>query len=312
MSIRWLRAALGVLTCVNLGACASPAPDAAQDVTQESALLSVRATVLSSAYPLSEALVPALTFTPFITNWGHSEFIVSGDFDGEIFGGFALHIHEPPPAEALTVLTRGEPQVAVGGFTLVSPDHPARLDWKRDATGQMEVCADDGECGVPSPSACGSAAAPSCMGTLVPGKNWGNHGVSGHYVVMYLADTAQAGGVYSQFFAQGQELSAGYHVISYEDVWQTLDAGARLANAQCQDRATAAALSQFNTDHSTQYTDPSRIADGGQEGDTQLLAAWDGLMLAASVAQGCVIPGSQRVVQEPDAEKPLGLVLVAL
>lgn len=307
MSVRWHYAALSLVTCAQLQACADAGDDTA---SQPEALLSVHATVLASAYPLSQSLIPALTFTPFMTNWGHSEFIVLGEHTGLVPYGFSLRVYDEPPAEALNTLTKGEPALAFGGITLVSPDHPARLDWKRTETGQLEVCSDDGECGQPSAHAC--VGTSDCLGTLVPGKNWGNHGVSGRYIVLYLAESARAGGVYSQFFAQGQALSAGYHVVSYEPIWESLAQSDRQANVECQDRATATALAEFNAEHGTEFANPAAISDGGQQRDTRMLADWDGMMIASTVSEGCVLPGSQHVVAEPDSAKPLDLVLVGL
>lgn len=313
MSVSWRCAVSSVVvSCSLFAGCTSAGADSDTASTSEP-LLSLHASVLYSDYPLSQALVPALTFTPFVTNWGHSEFIVSGEHQGTLQRAFSLQVYDAPPTAALNTMTKGEPLLAVGGITLVSPDHPARLDWQLDATtGRMEVCADDGECGEPVGDACAGLAADSCLGTLVPGKNWGNHGISGRYLILYLASPAAAGSVYSHFFAQGQALGAGYHVIRQERVWNTLDASAQLANLECQKRAWVGALAQFNADHGTDYTDSALISDGGAERNVQLLADWDGAMIASSVAEGCVLPGAQQVIAEPDAETPLDLVLVGL
>jgi hypothetical protein len=273
-------------------------------------LLSLRGEVTASAQTLSPALVPALTFTPFVTNWGHTEFIVTGESDGDLLSEFSLRVYQEPPEEALTVMTRDEPALALGGITAVSPDHPQRLDWTVDAIGHPKVCSDSGECGTPQDGACGPAAAPSCLGTLVPGKNWGNHGVAGRYVVLYLAGPAEAGGVYSRFFAQGKALPAGYSLIRYQSVLDTLDPSAQSDYFDCQARATAAALDQFNSDHGTTYSDHTMIADGGRERNTQLLADWDGTMMATTVSEGCVLPGAQTLALDTGATTPLSLVLV--
>jgi hypothetical protein len=300
MSLRWHCAVVGLAA---LSGCAG-------DQHEPEPLLSFHATVIASAWPLSPALVPALTFTPFVTNWGHSEFIVSGEHDGSLLSKFSLRIYEDPPAAALSVMTKGEPAMAIGGITAVSPDHPSRLDWTSDEAGHTQVCADDGECGVPSNDACGSAAAPSCLGTVVPGKNWGNHGVAGSYVALYLSEPAPAGSVYSQFFAQGRALAAGYNLLRYVRVFDSLDADARSAYYDCQDRATKSALDEFNADHGTNYTDHSMISDGGRERDVQLLADWDGAMIASTVSEGCVLPGAQQIAPKSADDMPLELVLV--
>jgi hypothetical protein len=273
-------------------------------------LLSVRGTVIASALPLSPALVPALTFTPFITNWGHTEFIVTGESEGSFPSSFSLRVYDEPPAEARHVLTQGEPAIALGGITAVSPDHPNRLEWISDEVGHTKVCSDTDECGVPSDNACGTVAAPSCLGTIVQGKNWGNHGIAGRYSVMYLSEPVAAGSIYSLFFAQGKALPAGYSLIRYESVLNKLDSKAQSAYYDCQKRATDAALAWFNSDHGTRYTDHQMIADGGLERDTKLLADWDGKMIASTVSQGCVLPGAQQIASDLGETNPLELVMV--
>ncbi|MET0390485.1 MAG: hypothetical protein ABW321_31220 [Polyangiales bacterium] len=253
--------------------------------------------------------MPALTFTPFITNWGHTEFIVSGEHDGNLQTQFSLRIYDEPPPEAMVTLTRGEPAIALGGITAVSVDHPSRLQYSRDELGNELVCNDTGECGVPRANACGTAAAPSCLGTLVPGKNWGNHGIADRDSVIYLAEPASAGSIYSLFFAQGQPIAAGYNLLHYEPVWDKLDSSAQLRYAECQKRAVDAALNRFNADHGTDYSDHTMIADGGRERDTKLLADWDGMMIASTVSEGCVLPGTPQIMPGTEPSQPLRLIL---
>lgn len=290
-----------------LGSLAGCAADAASNSQQP--LLSVHATVEASAYPLNNLLEPALTFTPFVTSWGHTEFIVTGEHRGELLGQFSLNIYDAPPEAALTTLTRGEPQVAIGAITIVSPEHPNRLEFSRDDAGNMTVCDEQGECGTQRSNPCGSLNdSPSCLGTVVPGRNWGNHGIAGRYLVMYLTDAAAAGGIYSTFFAGGLELPKGYNLIRYDNV--SLSADEQTKYADCQQRATAAALDKFNEDHGTSYTDHSAISDGGREANVQLLADWDGMMIESTVAEGCVLPGAQQLVDDRGNTEPLSLVFV--
>jgi hypothetical protein len=270
-------------------------------------LLTLRAMVASSQRPISKQLVPALMFTPYVTNWGFTEFIVSGDMDGTFPSDFTLRVYDQLPAEALTTLTRGEPAIAIGGITAVAPEHPRWLEWSGDGSGHAVVCSDGGDCVVPS-RACADASSDSCLGTIASSKDWGDHGIAGTFMVLYLAEPALAGGVYSQFFAQGEEIPAGYSVVRHQSVFDSLGEGEQSTYFECLRRATANALDRFNVDHGTSYADHNLIADGGRERDTQLLADWDGMMIATTVSEGCVLPGAQQLVH--DLTDPLRLVLV--
>ena len=272
-------------------------------------LLSLHATVEASALPLNNILEPALTFTPFVTDWGHTEFIVAGEHHGELLDQFSLDIYDTPPRAALTTLTRGEPALAIGAITIVSPEHPTRLEFSRESSGETRVCDDRGECGMTRNNPCGSLNnTPSCLGTVVPGRNWGNHGIAGRYLVMYLDEPAAVGGIYSQFFAGGRELVQGYNLIRYDNV--SLSSAEQSMYADCQKRATETALSKFNADHGTSYTDHISIADGGREGNIQLLADWDGMMIQSTVDEGCVLPGAQKLMDDHGEAEPLSLVFV--
>jgi hypothetical protein len=273
----------------------------------------MRGTVTASAVAISNQLVSALTFTPFLADWGHTDFIVMGDHEGHLLENFELNIYEPPPSEALIQFTRGEPAIALGGIGIVSPEHPSRLDWERDVHGNMQVCDESGECGPAQTDPCGSLNSARCLGTIVPGKNWGLHGVAGRYMVMYLQDAAPAGGVYSTFFAQGKTIPAGYNLVRYESVLATLDKGDRDAYFQCQQRAQITALERFNSDHGTQYKNHDEITKDVSEraADAGLLSAWDGSMIEAFVLEGCVLPGAQQVVSDHGQMDPLELVVIA-
>lgn len=286
---------------------------AAQSVDeQDDAMFSVRGTVVASAVAISNQLVSALTFTPFMADFGHTDFIVMGDHEGRLLEDFELSIYEPPPPEAMAVLTRGEPAVALGGIAIVSPQHPSRLDWDRDAQGNMQVCDDTGECGAPQQNPCGSLNSASCLGTLVPGKNWGLHGIAGSYMVLYLDEPARAGGVYSQFFAQGREIPAGYNLIRFQSVISTLPASDQDAYFACQQRAQTTALDNFNDEHGTTYSNHTAITTAVSErSDARLLSDWDGAMIEAYVTEGCVLPGAQQLAQDHGDGEPLTLFVVA-
>ena len=303
MTLRCGMAAAG-LALASLSGCAG-------EENARPALLSLHATVAASAMPLNNILEPALTSTPFVTAFGHTEFIVTGEHRGELLDQFSLDIYEPPPKAALTTLTRGEPAVAIGAITIVSPEHPSRLEFSREDSGAMRVCDDQGQCGTARANPCGALnASPSCLGTIVPGRNWGNHGIAGRYLVMYLDDTAAAGSIYSQFFAGGRELEQGYNLIRYKNI--ALSAIDQTRYSDCQKRATETALSRFNADHGTSYTDHSSISNEGREGNLQLLADWDGMMIESTVTEGCVVPGSQQLVDDHGETDPLSLVFVPL
>jgi hypothetical protein len=143
---------------------------------------------------------------------------------------------------------------------------------------------------------------------VVRGRNWGNHGIAGRYLVMYLAETAAAGGTYSQFFAGGRELTRGYNLVRYDNV--SLSSAEQTMYADCQKRATENALSKFNAAHGTSYTTNISIADAGRESNVQLLADWDGMMIEATVDEGCVLPGAQKLMDDHGETEPLSLVFV--
>jgi len=293
--------------------CAGDAGDAADTGANADdgpePLLSVHAMVLSAALPLSPELVPALTFTPFVMNWGHTEFIVTGEHAGDLLSQFSLRLYDEPPAEAMSVMMTNEPAIALGAITAVAPNHPNRLDWTRGDNDEILVCGDDGECGVPARQACGPHEARTCLGTIVPGKDWGNHGIDARYLVVYLSGPAAAGGVYSQFFAQGKPMRAGYTLVKMENLWYTLDERARAEQRDCLERASTAALANFNADHGTDYTDPTMVSQGGSQRDVQVLADWDGALISATVTERCIVPGSQQLMPPTSDSAPLRLVL---
>lgn len=294
-------------TLATVGCAGNTAADADQ------AMFSVHASIKASAVALSNQLVSALTFTPFFAEWGHTDFIVMGQQEGQLLDQFELNIYEPPPSEALIQLTRGEPAVAIGGITIVSPEHPSRLDWERDAQGNTQVCDDSGECGVAQRDPCGTLHDARCLGTVVAGKNWGLHGIVGRYMVMYLEETAPAGGIYSTFFAQGAEIPAGYNLFHYQSVLKTLAKTDQEAYFRCQQRAQSTALARFNSDYGTQYSHHDQITRdvSDRAADASLLAAWDGSVIEAFVLEGCVLPGAQQLVTDRGQMDPLQLVVVA-
>jgi hypothetical protein len=297
--------AAGVVWMV--GCASSGAPDAEQP------MFSVRGSVTTSAVAISNQLVSALTFTPFLAEWGHTDFIVMGNHEGQLLDKFELNIYAPPPPEALIQLTRSEPAIAIGGIAIVSPEHPSRLDWERDAQGNMQVCDDSGECGAAQSNPCGTLRQASCLGTVVPGKNWGLHGIAGRYMVMYLEEAARAGGIYSTFFAQGAEIPAGYNLFRYQSVISTLAKSDQDAYFRCHQRAQTTALARFNADYGTQYSSHVQITKdvSDRAADADLLAAWDGLMIEAFVLEGCILPGAQQLVSDHGQVDPLQLVVIA-
>jgi hypothetical protein len=279
----------------------------------EQPMFTIRGSIKTSAVAISNQLVSALTFTPFFTAWGHTDFIVMGQHEGQLLDQFELNIYAPPPPEALIRLTRGEPAVAIGGIAIVSPEHPSRLDWERDAQGNIQVCDDSGECGAAQRDPCGTLHDARCLGTVVAGKNWGLHGIAGRYMVMYIEETAPAGGIYSTFFAQGAEIPAGYNLFRYESVLRTLAKADQEAYFHCQQRAQATALALFNSDYGTQYSNHDQITKdvSNRVADASLLAAWDGSMIEAFVLEGCILPGAQQLVTDHGQMDPLQLVVIA-
>jgi hypothetical protein len=306
MRLKWGIAVAGSLASV-VGCAGGGASEAEQP------LFSVRGSVTASAVAINNNLVSALTFTPFLADWGHTDFIVMGDHEGRLLENFELNIYEAPPKEALIQFSRGEPAMALGGIGIVSPEHPSRLDWERDGNGDMQVCDEFGECGAARSNPCGSLNSASCLGTIVPGKNWGLHGVAGRYMVMYLDETAPAGGVYSTFFAQGREIPKGYNLFRYENVISKLTKSDQDTYFQCQKRAQITALSRFNADHGTAYVNHDQITKDVSDKtvDAGLLSAWDGSVIEAFVLEGCVLPGAQSLVSDHGDMDPLQLVVVA-
>lgn len=305
-----MRVKLGIIVAAGLVCTGGCAGGGAADAEP---MFTVRGSVIVSAVAISNQLVSALTFTPFLADWGHTDFIVMGEHQGSLLDGFELNIYEPPPPEALIQLTRGEPAIALGGIGIVSPEHPSRLDWERDAQGNMQVCDDSGECGAARSNPCGSLNSASCLGTAVPGKNWGLHGIAGRYMVMYLEEAAPAGGIYSSFFAQGAEIPAGYNLFRYQSVLNTLARSDQQAYFECQQRAQATALTRFNTDYGTQYSTHDQITKDVSERavDADLLARWDGSMIEAFVLEGCILPGAQQLASDRGQMDPLDLVVIA-
>jgi hypothetical protein len=278
----------------------------------DESLFSLRGSVIGSAVALSNQLVSALTFTPFMAEFGHTDFVVMGDHEGRLLEDFELKIYEPPPKEALITLTQGEPAVALGGIAIVSPAHPSRLDWERDSQGIMQVCDETGECGEPQENPCGTLHSASCLGTLIPGKNWGLHGIAGSYMVLYLDETARAGGVYSQFFAEGREIPQGYNLIHFNSVLSSLSNDAQNAYFSCQTRAQTTALTIFNDAHETDYKTHTAITQAVRErSDARMLSDWDGAMIEAFVREGCVLPGAQELSVDHGKDAPLDLFVVA-
>jgi hypothetical protein len=305
-----MRVKLGMTLAAGVASIVGCAGSGASEPDQP--MFSVRGSVTASAVAISNQLVSALTFTPFLADWGHTDFIVMGDHAGRLLESFELNIYEPPPPEALIQFTRGEPAIALGGIGIVSPEHPSRLDWERDRDGNMQVCDDSGECGAAQTDPCGSLNSARCLGTIVAGKNWGLHGVAGRYMVMYLEDVAPAGGIYSTFFAQGKVIPAGYNLVRYESVLSTLGKDDRDTYFQCQQRAQTTALERFNAEHSTQYSSHDQITKDVSERavEANLLSAWDGSMIEAYVLEGCVLPGAQQLVSDHGQMNPLELVVV--
>jgi len=238
---------------------------------------------------------------------------VMGEHEGNLLDQFELNIYEPPPKEALIALVRDEPAIAIGGIGIVSPEHLSRLDWERDAQGNMQVCDDSGECGTQQRNPCGTLQTASCLGTVVPGKNWGLHGIAGRYMVMYLEDKAPAGGIYSTFFAQGAEIPAGYSLFRFQSVLRELARSDQEAYFQCQQRAQTTALARFNADYGTQYSTHDQITKDVSDRavDAGLLAAWDGSMIEAFVLEGCILPGAQQLESDRGELDPLDLVVIA-
>jgi hypothetical protein len=310
-----MRVKLGMTVAAGLASlmgCASSSASERENDPGE-AMFSVRGSVTASAVAISNQLVSALAFTPFLADWGHTDFIVMGSHQGQLLERFELNIYQPPPADALVELTRGEPAIALGGIAIVSPEHPSRLDWERDAQGNMQVCDESGECGPAQQNPCGSLNNARCLGTIVPGKNWGLHGIAGRYIVMYLETPAPAGGIYSTFFAQGQEIPAGYNLFRFQSVLASLTKTDQDAYFRCQQRAQKTALERFNDEFGTQYRSHDELtrAVSRKAVDASLLASWDGSMIEAFVLEGCILPGAQQRVSNPAEMDPLDLVVVA-
>jgi hypothetical protein len=277
---------------------------------REEPLLSLRGSVTESVQWLSSDLVPALGFTPYVTKLGYKNYFISGETEGTFPDSFLLRIYDPLPDEALTKLAQGEPRIAIGGITAIAPDHPRWLEWTQDAEGHAKVCADTGACSVPDEADCQYTGvnAPSCLSTYISGQPWGDYGYAGQYLVLYLDGPAIAGGVYSSLFAGGERIPAGYSIVQLSNVLSQLSAAELNGYTQCQQRAIQTALDDFNRVHDSTFTDPNMISDGGEQTDVQMLADWDGSMLSATVAQGCVVPGAQTIVHDSES-KPLVLRL---
>lgn len=251
------------------------------------AALSLTGRVVTTEVPLSPPLKPALAFSPYSTSRGHSDYYVLGRSTGSLTGGFLFDVDEPPPGNAILRLVPGEPDVAIGALTAVSPDHPDHLDWFKDENGREKVCTDEGDCGTPTLTPCGPVSMPSCLGTVTEGKNWGPHGYARDVVVLYLTGDVPAGANLSEFFVGGMALSQGYTLIQYTPI----AASEVDMYAECHLRASAAAFETFNRRHSTSYTSEYHLSvDAGIQHHEEWLVEWDGILIQSIVSEGC-LPG---------------------
>jgi hypothetical protein len=280
-------------------------------------LLVAQGSVVASDLALTRDLILSLLFIDYGQPGASSSVMhyVKSEVVGSFPSDFTMRIYDPPPPEVLVAPVPGEPAFATGELLTVRRDHP---DWLRQETtfeaGQpklLRTCAPNGACRERDLNAPECASPPDYRACPVNDAWTDYHSSSGGsdslhatlilYDFMYFADAAPAGGVLSKYFASGQAIGKGYHLLIHrltpEVVDDPDDVAASLA---CSERARQRANAAINVRHGR---DPA--ANAAEADPVTYALEYPGESIIAVVAEGC--PGAGGVWVEDPSQVSLGL-----
>lgn len=229
----------------------------------------------------ASALLPALAFIDQQERFH----IVEVEVEGEFPAGFTLDVYEKPPGAAFTTASEhlpGEPQLAFGYITAVTPDHPEVIENPVQHGSGSLACADDVSCSVGTvttedwctrdgecyreTTSCppGGSLPEECEFTTegdpaLKRDMWDSFaGLSENYGVVYLRDPARPRSWTAQALgARDTGLAAGYHVIAIEPGSEERD----LTSANCRQDAAELAAERYNERHGTAWSAEQLASD---------------------------------------------------
>lgn len=242
--------------CVLIWSCGSEADSGEQS-------LHLRASLDITEARAAGRNVVSLLYSDSVSELHLQEFETTGKFPSDL----QLELDEAPPKGALHRAGHlKEPAIAVGYLTAVGKQHFESMrypsTWVHSKIGRdpweitdqwcanFECYTEIRECQRPDdpPEQCelhtyGDAA-------LKGDRPWDMFaGVSKNYVVLYASEPLEAGSVTAALFAAPDGLSAGYHVLSMEGLW---DSEVVEAN-QCWNDAQDQAMAAINDKDGTEY-----------------------------------------------------------
>jgi hypothetical protein len=233
-------------------------------------LLSVSGSVTIADEIAQGDLVPTLGFEN--RDLGQLE-IVNTKVVGEFPNEFTLHVYAPPPDGAMMAGPAGGPRHALGYIGAATVHHPSRrrlIEGSGEATTcsqeachvEYEACPAKGECYYESRTC--DLDVKNCVVTGRSGdlelasSPWTTFaGLSANYQVLYLQTPAPAGSPLAQLYAEGAELSSGYHLL---EVRLATDSES-FAAEQCLEQAGADVIEAYNVAHGTAYEDAFYVRD---------------------------------------------------
>ena len=249
----------------------------------------------------------------------HMVYYVAGEVEGEFPSAFTLRLFEPPDADAIDEVVKGESPYTIGTLVAVSPQHPKYLrttytsvelaDDKRDTI--EEVCSDTDQCIKSSlfktgcaPDTHFSLGHPYPCGAKLPDEYpWNLHGWSERHVVIYFVSDVPAGSVLSKVYNKGEALSAGYHVLGLRDDSKLSPEEVAEQN-HCDASAGIEATEEVNRRFGTRYyADYARDTGNYQEFPEQH-QVWQEALFRGQIARGC----KQFVEVVDGREDPIELI----
>lgn len=261
-------------------------------------LLTAQGSVVSSEVALTRELVLSLEFTedglPATLDAYHVLHYLKAEVAGSFPSAFTMRIYDPPPREVVIAAVPGEPAFATGSLVTVRADHPEWLRWQFLYGGPASIlhtCAEDGECrdvdlGVPECLPLRSYG--PCPGEAKTDDTWSTYGRSSEYEFVYFAEATPAGSFTSRYFAGGNPIGKGYHLLVRDrSAW---DDATREAVNECSKRAEERATAAVNTRHGREpgvqfaFIDPVALRD-----------ELPGERIIARVEEGCSTPGDTWV-----------------